>query len=135
MDEFDQSDKDIKVAPTNVNEDVPDVMGANLGGLPAVIPDHRNDEEIASEITAFDDDTIRSSEDHRDVEDQVGSIPGWIGLALSVLSFFMMPIILGGAAIIVGFIARNRGAVWLGNTAIAIGVISIIVRLFFLPFA
>jgi len=92
------------------------------------------DEETASEITGFDDD-ILDRDDDVDVDNQIGNIPGWIGLALAVLSFFMMPIIFGAAAIIVGFFARSRDANWLGNTAIALGAISIIVRLFFIPFS
>ena len=91
------------------------------------------DEETASEITGFDND-ILDRDDDIDVDNQVGNIPGWIGLALAVLSFFMMPIIFGAAAIIVGFFARSRDANWLGNTAIALGAISIIIRLFFIPF-
>ena len=91
------------------------------------------DEETASEITGFDND-ILDRDDDIDVDNQVGNIPGWIGLALAVLSFFMMPIIFGAAAIIVGFFARSRDANWLGNTAIVLGAISIIVRLFFIPF-
>ena len=91
------------------------------------------DEETASEITGFDND-ILDRDDDIDVDNQVGNIPGWIGLALAVLSFFMMPIIFGAAAIIVGFFARSRDANWLGNTAIVLGAISIIVMLFFIPF-
>lgn len=95
--------------------------------------DPKRDEETASEITGFDND-ILDRDDDIDVDNQVGNIPGWIGLALAVLSFFMMPIIFGAAAIIVGFFARSRDANWLGNTAIVLGAISIIVRLFFIPF-
>lgn len=94
------------------------------------------DEETAAELTNINqNDTVM---DDDKIEDQTGgelnSVIGWAGLVLAVLSFFMMPIILGGAAIIVGFVARSRDAEWLGNTAIAVGVISIIVRLFIMPF-
>ena len=133
MDEPNERDEDIKNALDDEENESVDVVGTNLNDIPAITPDHRRDEEVASEITGFDDDSIISDDKDTQVGDQVGSVTGWVGLALSVLSFFMMPIILGGAGIIVGFIARNRGAEWLGNTAIAIGVISIIVRLFINP--
>jgi hypothetical protein len=53
---------------------------------------------------------------------------------LSILSLFFLPIILGAAGIILGFIARRKGALTLGAWAIGIGVVSIIVGTFILPF-
>lgn len=92
--------------------------------------DSTRNEEFASEFTA--DDYARSdiSEDSRDVI----SSYGWIGIALSVLSFFMWPFVLGAVGIILGFVSRSKGADMLGNIAIAAGVISIIITLFFRPF-
>ncbi|HLQ97885.1 MAG TPA: hypothetical protein VK135_04260 [Candidatus Dormibacteraeota bacterium] len=118
----------------NMNhEQSPNDVENNLDQQQNVFSDVGRDEETASEITGFDND-ILDRDDDIDVDNQVGNIPGWIGLALAVLSFFMMPIIFGAAAIIVGFFARSRDANWLGNTAIALGAISIIIRLFFIPF-
>lgn len=134
MDEFNPNDQNVRPSHTNDREEELDGPEAHIGPQPMLMPDQTRDEEIAAEMSAFDDDSIVKDDDRRDMDAQVSSVPGWIGLALSILSFFMMPIIFGGAAIIIGFVARNRGAAWLGNTAIAIGVISIIVRLFFLPF-
>jgi hypothetical protein len=57
-----------------------------------------------------------------------------LALALSVLSLFVLPILLGAAGIIIGFIARRRGATTLGTWAIGIGAVSIIVGMFILPF-
>ncbi|MFZ3588170.1 hypothetical protein ACOI1C_02600 [Bacillus sp. DJP31] len=59
---------------------------------------------------------------------------GGLALALSILSLFVLPIVLGAAGIIIGFIARRRGATKLGAWAIGIGAISIIVGMFILPF-
>ncbi|WP_430392865.1 DUF308 domain-containing protein [Bacillus suaedaesalsae] len=59
---------------------------------------------------------------------------GGLALALSILSLFVLPIVLGAAGIIIGFIARRRGATRLGAWAIGIGAISIIVGMFVLPF-
>lgn len=109
------------------------LVSTNLTGPPAIEPDsRRNDEEIAEEITADDYDGPLKAEDDNATE--VNSVFGWIGIALAVVSFFMMPIILGGAAIILGFVSRSRGADALGNTAIVAGAISILITLFVIPF-
>lgn len=59
---------------------------------------------------------------------------GYIALALAILSLFFSPILFGGAALILGFVARNRGAEGLGNWAIGIGAVSVIIGLFIAPF-
>lgn len=63
-----------------------------------------------------------------------GTGMGWLALALSIISLFVMPVLMGAAGIIIGFIARRRGATGLGAWAIGIGAISIIVGIFILPF-
>lgn len=96
-------------------------------------PDSTREEELATEITADDNqDTDQRSVDEETF--QANSVMGWIALILSIASYFMMPVILGSAGIIVGFIARNRGAQTLGNTAIIAGIVSILITLFILPF-
>ncbi|OIJ16783.1 hypothetical protein BKP45_05670 [Anaerobacillus alkalidiazotrophicus] len=59
---------------------------------------------------------------------------GAFAIVLSIISLFFLPVILGAAGIIVGFIARRNGATGLGNWAIGIGAVSIILTLFFSPF-
>lgn len=90
-----------------------------------------NSEEIAGELTA--DDMLESMKDNEkptSMQTEVISMYGWIGLALAVISFFMMPVFLGAVAIILGFVSRSKGAHTLGNIAIAGGVLSIIVNIF-----
>jgi hypothetical protein len=65
---------------------------------------------------------------------KAGTGMGWAALALSILSLFVMPILFGAAGIVLGFVARRRGAESLGAWAIGIGAISIIVGIFILPF-
>lgn len=98
-------------------------------------PDGNKDEETASEIGMIDyDQADVSQSDHEDDHvTNLDSFVGWAGLALAILSFFVLPVVLGGAGIIVGFIARMRDATWLGNTAIAVGIISIVIALFIVP--
>lgn len=59
---------------------------------------------------------------------------GFAALILSILSLFALPVLLGATGIILGFVARRRGAASLGSWAIGIGVVSIIVGMFILPF-
>lgn len=59
---------------------------------------------------------------------------GFAALILSILSLFVAPILFGAVGIVLGFIARRRGATRLGSWAIGIGAISIIVGMFILPF-
>lgn len=93
-------------------------------------PDSSRNEEFAAEITA-DDYELKSDEGNHG---ETITMYGWIGIALSVISFFIWPVVLGAAGIILGFISRSRGADTLGNIAIAAGAVSIIVSLFFAPF-
>jgi hypothetical protein len=59
---------------------------------------------------------------------------GMFALALSIISLFFLPVLLGAAGIIVGFISRKRGAQAFGNWAIGIGAASIVISLLFQPF-
>jgi len=73
--------------------------------------------------------------EHEDSRERAGGkATGIIAIILSVLSLFILPVLFGAAGIIVGFIARRQGAHSLGNWAIGIGVVSIIISLFFAPF-
>ena len=128
MDEFDRRDDSEEKRTKN-----DDFVSTNLSEPPVIVPDsRRDDEEVAEEITADDYDGPLNVEDDNDTD--VNSVYGWIGIALSVVSFFMMPVILGAAGIILGFISRSRGADALGNTAIVAGAISILISLFVIPF-
>jgi hypothetical protein len=95
--------------------------------------DSSRNEEYAAEITANDyNKSLEEEEIRNDVD--VNTTYGWIGIALSIVAFFMWPIIMGGAGIILGFVSRSRGADTLGNIAIAAGAIAIVITLFILPF-
>lgn len=63
-----------------------------------------------------------------------GTGVGWGALILSILSLFFLPVLLGAAGVILGFIARRRGASTLGAWAIGIGIVSIVIGVFILPF-
>lgn len=80
--------------------------------------------------------TNNATKNDTDQGDRVGTGRGigYLALALSIISLFILPVILGAAGIIVGFIARRRGATGIGAWAIGIGVVSIILGIFIMPF-
>ncbi|OLO26973.1 hypothetical protein BTR23_21565 [Alkalihalophilus pseudofirmus] len=99
------------------------------------------EEETAAEVTpmtgAFGGRTEEredTAEANYDDATASGRGVGTFAIVLSILSLFFLPIILGAAGIIVGFVARRAGANALGNWAIGIGALSIILTVFFSPF-
>lgn len=95
---------------------------------------------IRSDMTLPENERPRFADnDHRYEQEgkrerEGGRATGMIAIILSVLSLFILPVLFGAAGIIVGFIARRQGAKSLGNWAIGIGIVSIIISLFFAPF-
>jgi hypothetical protein len=132
--------------------------GANIAKGTSVTNSNTNsasnnvDEEYAAEVApniidfnrrnnsaAVSNDTVTTNREFNTLDTNVDDVTGGRGigglaLALSILSLFVLPIVLGAAGIIIGFIARRRGATTLGAWAIGIGAVSIIVGMFVLPF-
>ncbi|MFC7370362.1 hypothetical protein ACFQPF_01540 [Fictibacillus iocasae] len=115
---------------------------------------HRNDvslynEEMAAEAVPLnrdltlpenerpsnhaDDRNHASKHGERNVEG-AGKGAGITALILAVLSLFILPVFFGGAGVILGFVARRMGARSLGNWAIGLGAVSIIISLLFAPY-
>ncbi|KAB2338535.1 DUF4190 domain-containing protein [Cytobacillus depressus] len=93
-------------------------------------------EETSAEIAApmsFDRDRDVVNDVDRETE-TAGRGMGIAGLVLSIISLFVFPVLFGAVGIVLGFIARRRGALSLGSWAIGIGVVSIVVGMFILPF-
>ncbi|WP_251026681.1 MULTISPECIES: DUF4190 domain-containing protein [unclassified Bacillus (in: firmicutes)] len=91
-------------------------------------------EETAAEIAA-PVPLIRRKEQTGQKENAAGGTGlGTLALVLSILSLFVLPILFGAAGIVLGFVARRRGATGLGAWAIGIGAISIVIGIFILPF-
>jgi hypothetical protein len=91
-------------------------------------------EETAAEIAAPMNLTGDYEKDAREETTTSGSFLGYASLALSIISLFFLPVIMGAAGIVLGFVARRRGAEMLGAWAIGIGAVSIIIGMFVLPF-
>ncbi|MBB2480118.1 DUF4190 domain-containing protein [Heyndrickxia shackletonii] len=112
----------------------------NMYGARKVDDNHHDfDEEAAAEIATpvqmnrYERYEDREDNDRNDV-DTGGRAIGWAALALSIISLFVLPVILGAAAVVLGFVARHKGAGTLGAWSIGIGVVSIIIGIFVLPF-
>ncbi|WP_376767992.1 hypothetical protein [Neobacillus endophyticus] len=109
-------------------------MGASVP-IHSAVHDYR--EETAAEIAAPVPIVRGRDRDETDLFPEKaagGTGLGTVALALSILSLFVLPILFGAAGIVLGFVARNRGARALGAWAIGIGAVSIIIGIFILPF-
>lgn len=92
-------------------------------------------EETAAEIAAPTPIRAnqRTNEQNNAQTKEGGTGIGLAAIALSILSLFVFPVLFGAAGIVLGFIARARGAKT-GTWAITIGAISLILGMFILPF-
>ncbi|WP_299087867.1 DUF308 domain-containing protein [uncultured Metabacillus sp.] len=90
--------------------------------------------EIAAPVNVDRDYAADERVDDRNEVVGEGRGMGYLALALSIISLFILPVILGAAGIIVGFIARRRGANALGAWAIGIGAVSLVLGIFITPF-
>jgi hypothetical protein len=90
--------------------------------------------EIAAPATFNQGSTTNAGKTNIGETMKSGTGIGFAALIISILSLFVAPILFGAVGIVLGFIARRRGATGLGSWAIGIGAISIIVGMFILPF-
>lgn len=148
MDQYnpDEKQEHIQDAPKFGTEADTDTMGINQQGAQdtgqvhssdLINQSNERDEEFAAELTANDFNGPIASESEKvntksEVEAKTGF--GWFAVVASILSFFLMPIFLSAVGIIIGFVAKSRGADTLGNTAIIAGALSMIITLFIVPF-
>ncbi|MBB6454293.1 hypothetical protein HNQ94_002768 [Salirhabdus euzebyi] len=101
------------------------------------IRDQKQEEEFAAEtaIGAYDvRDPIHARERETNMEEGVEAGWGWAAIVLSLLAFFMWPLVMGIAGIVVGVMAKRRGADTLGNIAIVGGIAAIVINLMLAPF-
>lgn len=126
-DESNIIDENIDVRNEDITEDIEE-------GQTEVSADGGRDylEETSAEMAA----PVDNRDIGRDVEATAEGGRGWgyTAIALSIISLFILPVLFGAAGIVLGFVARRRGAEGLGATAIGIGAVAIIIGLFILPF-
>ncbi|MDQ0161327.1 DUF308 domain-containing protein [Bacillus alveayuensis] len=99
----------------------------------AIQTDRNYMEETAAQLDS-PVQAVNEEEVKRDNERVNSQTMGYVALALSIISLFVLPVLLGAAGIVVGFMARRRGALNLGNWAIGIGIVSVLLGIFVLPF-
>ncbi|QFT89866.1 hypothetical protein FIU87_14475 [Bacillus sp. THAF10] len=132
--EFEKNEEKLDRFDSDVAYEEPHVSRAK--GHREFLEEHAAEVAPARPIVEADRNREREAifeEERSDVMGMSGRGLGFLGLALSILSLFFLPIIMGAAGIIVGFIARKRGAAGLGAWAIGIGIVSIVVGIFVLP--
>ncbi|MET3699254.1 hypothetical protein SAMN05877753_102107 [Bacillus oleivorans] len=91
-------------------------------------------EEASTEVAAPFAGPRRNERANTEDTETGGRGLGYVGIALSILALFVLPVLFGAAGIVLGFIARRRGAEGIGATAIGIGAAAIILSLFLAPF-
>lgn len=91
-------------------------------------------EEVAAEKVILQPqiDEINSRDELAD-EDTAGRGISIFGIILSIIAFFMAPVLFGAAGIILGFIGRRRGSISLGTWAMGIGIAAIVWRYAIMP--
>ncbi|RID83830.1 DUF4190 domain-containing protein [Mesobacillus zeae] len=90
--------------------------------------------EIAAPVSGLRERTAKQEGSAETDTENSGMIMGFSALALSILSLFVLPVFLGIAGMVLGYVAIKRGARSLGGWAIGVGAVSIIIGLFILPF-
>jgi hypothetical protein len=106
-------------------------QNVNRSGLRNV-PADRYREETAAELTGSRPKNFKTNDNSE--KSTAGTGIGITALVVSIISLFMMPVFLGIVGIVLGFIARGRGARSLGSWAIGVGALSIVVGIFIMPF-
>ncbi|WP_163539615.1 DUF4190 domain-containing protein [Gracilibacillus sp. YIM 98692] len=95
---------------------------------------YRREAETSQELSAGEfNQPIESTEQESEMKSDVNTAFGWAGLILAIASFFIWPLIMAIGGIILGFVSRRQGAETLGNAAIVVAIISLLISLIFIP--
>lgn len=132
----------------NQDHDVParEPMNEDVYPVAERFPNLDRDEEAGAELvpelpqteggsrnrlTAVDEDKEFTESEESDMG---GRTMSWIGLAVSVLAFFMFPIVLGAVGALLGFFGYRQGAGNIGIWAMGLGALAIVGSLLLTPF-
>jgi hypothetical protein len=90
--------------------------------------------ELAAPVSAADKDNARGlREDAAARTQSAARAAGWTALVLAILSLFVWPVLLGGTAAVVGYVAFRQGSRGLGAWSITLGLMSALVYLILVP--
>ncbi|SDH48981.1 hypothetical protein SAMN05192534_10680 [Alteribacillus persepolensis] len=103
-------------------ETASEVASPGIGSRDNMSEPQREEEEQEATMEANVDD------------ESMGKGLGITALILSICSLFFLPVITGGAGIVLGIFAARKGANALGYWSIGLGAFSIAMTVFFAPF-
>jgi len=110
-----------------------DALPAGAGPIPAGKPYEpiRGREEFAAEMTPHAEQGVVFPYEER--QEEAGFGIGVLALALSLLSLFFAPYLLGAGGVLLGYIAYRQGSKSFGAWAMGLGLVSIVVAFFLGP--
>lgn len=131
MAEYRKNGSEIVEEPVNRNPVYTEEMAADVVPITnvAAIPEYERPHEHREEERPETEKHVERSD-----SSQAGRVMGMFAVILSLLSLFIVPVLMGAAGIILGFVAVRRGAATSGYWAIGIGIASIVISLIFAPF-
>ncbi|WP_068774394.1 hypothetical protein [Paenibacillus sp. FJAT-26967] len=107
-----------------------------IEGEPVNTIDLGANEEYAAELSPADPSLSNADKAERGIPDNWMNARtlGMMAMGSSILSFFLLPLFLGSLGMLLGFMAFSDGRKALGGWAIALGLISFVSKLAFVPF-
>lgn len=98
--------------------------------------DLMNEEQLNDDDVEFSAEFLAEEEQdaNKDTDEFMMQALGWLAVVVAILAFFTMPVLFATAGIVLGFISRNRGHLWIGNTAIVLSILALIIQLLIFPF-
>lgn len=93
-------------------------------------------EETAAEFPITHADIRTANRTHDSDQAQArsaGTAIGWTAIIFALASLFIWPILMGAAAVLLGFSAYMQGSRSLGTVSMTIGLIAVIVYLLLIP--
>ncbi|ENH97487.1 hypothetical protein J416_05733 [Gracilibacillus halophilus YIM-C55.5] len=95
---------------------------------------HKRQPEVSEELSANDfNQPIESDEQETQMQKDVNTVYGWAGLIVAIVSFFIWPLVMSIGGIVLGMISKSQGADTLGNAAIIVSAISLVLSLILIP--
>jgi len=118
-------------AGAGVHDDVPESPEAKLTREESAF-----DAELAQEVAPpWPHGERNAADERRRADDGLGGQGlGWTGIVLSILAFFMFPVILGIAGVAFGYFSYRQGAHTLGIWAMVLGGLAVLGALLFSPY-
>ena len=89
-----------------------------------------HNEEYATELAT----PINQRSQFKEVAEPISRSWGWSAMVISIISLFILPVVMGSAGVVLGIIAIIQGNRTLGGWSIAISLVSILTSLILVPY-